>query len=60
MTGTARSAVSACVQLAINCKNIQIGARAIKNLAGFDHGFRFIGQKHICAALKQTAAQTKH
>jgi len=31
------------------------GSRATKNLAGFNARFRFIKQKHICAALKKEA-----
>jgi hypothetical protein len=29
----------------------------MKNLAGFDRDFRFTGQKHICAALKDKASR---
>ena len=27
----------------------------MKNMAGFNRGFRFSGQKHICVALKEKA-----
>ena len=27
----------------------------MKNVAGFNRGFRFSGQKHICVALKEKA-----
>jgi hypothetical protein len=40
-----------CTDGLINCKPSKIAVCA-ENLAGFDRGFRFTYQKHICAALK--------
>jgi len=52
MAGTARRAVPASVQIAPLTANHPRSQCALKNLAGFDRGFRFTYQKHICAALK--------
>jgi len=36
--------------------NVPLFHRGDKNLAGFNSDFRFSGQKHICAALKDKSA----